>query len=59
MVDQEHTELCTKVHDLLVQAVRDHHNAKAGSLTRERLGVVIDSLSQAEDAAHSGRESEV
>jgi hypothetical protein len=52
--DIEHTELCTKIHDLLVQAVEDHHNTKPGSLTRQRLGAVIDSLGDAEDAAHGG-----
>lgn len=49
---EHHTDLCEKIHELLVQASEDHHNAKSGSLTRERLSAVIDSLSQAEDAAH-------
>jgi hypothetical protein len=50
--DIEHTELCTKIHDLLTQTSEDHHNAKPGSLSRKRFGTVIDALQTAEDAAH-------
>jgi hypothetical protein len=57
--DIEHTELCTKIHGLLVQTSEDHHNAKPGSLPRKRLGAVICSLQTAEDAAHGECGTEV
>lgn len=50
--ETEHTDLCTRIHDLLMESIDGAHKAKTGSLTRERLLAVADSLSGAEEAAH-------
>jgi hypothetical protein len=49
---EEHTELCTAIHDLLTRSSEDLHQSRAKSLTRALLRQVVKGLSDAEDAAH-------
>jgi hypothetical protein len=51
-MDEEHTELCAGIHELLTTSSEALHQSRAKSLSRASLRLVVAALGDAEDAAH-------